>query len=196
MEIASKLESLPTELKLAIFDQLPDISTLLALVRASSAFHNVYYADRERILTRVTLRQLATRTQTIRDGKPVDIWEFWLSDERYAHPYLKGELQSAITSSCAQAHAGKLHEMRLTVRQCWALGSVAWVEGWKADENGLPQCYDENDCYPNLYVNESGTNIVVVLGSAGTWPNTWSTTSPLLKWCFDWSEELERILDT
>ena len=92
MEIASELKSITTELKLAVIDQLTDISTLLALVYASSAFHKVYYADRESIVTMVTLRQHATRTQTIRHNKPAEIWELWLSKERYAHLYLNKEL--------------------------------------------------------------------------------------------------------
>ena len=53
----SKLESMPTELHIAILEQAPDINSLSALVLASPVIHKAYTIARLSILTKVTLRE-------------------------------------------------------------------------------------------------------------------------------------------
>ncbi len=56
--VASNLEALPTELKLKILRQLPDLATVSAIVHASPACHQLYRLARVEILTRFTIEHL------------------------------------------------------------------------------------------------------------------------------------------
>ena len=55
-----KMEALPSELKLQILCYV-DFRALRALVHASPAYHAIYQASREKILTRVTLHSLRVK---------------------------------------------------------------------------------------------------------------------------------------
>lgn len=65
MAQSSRLEVLPTELKLAVLNQLSDVKSLSALVHASPIFHKVYSLDRELILTKITIRELRNRPNSV-----------------------------------------------------------------------------------------------------------------------------------
>ncbi|MCJ1473543.1 hypothetical protein MMC13_002194 [Lambiella insularis] len=52
------IEGLPYELKVAILTRLPDLATLSALIHASPSFHQVYAAERVKVLSTVTIRDI------------------------------------------------------------------------------------------------------------------------------------------
>ena len=112
------LENLPNELKLAIFDHLPDMNTLSALVHASPIFHGVYFTHRQRIFTKATLRLLHSQIVG-RTGYPA-LWVFNIRG-----PELKPDLIRAFRSLVAQAHDRR--NLRLTIEQCLALQTVRWI---------------------------------------------------------------------
>lgn len=64
---SAPLHDLPYELKLEVLESMDCVSDLINLVRASSQYHAVYMANREAILTKVTLRLL--------EARQVDIFE-------------------------------------------------------------------------------------------------------------------------
>lgn len=61
------LDTLPIELQIKILKLLSDVSILYSLVHASPAYHSVYAANREVILTNVTFNEL--------QGRSIDILE-------------------------------------------------------------------------------------------------------------------------
>jgi len=116
------LEDLPVELRLMIFPHLPDVSTLSALVRASPAYHAVYAAHQEEILSHFTVKELGNRNADILT--PASFVEVNTPDNEAR----KSHLRSAIP---AYHRAVQQHKHpRLTVEQCLALLAIRDVVRW------------------------------------------------------------------
>jgi len=134
MATNSKLESMPTELKIAVLEQLPDIKTLSALIHASPIFHAVYLANREEILTSTTLHELSTK------DRPISIDEL-LKAAALCHLVTKNgkldpNLEPAIKACQAQARAnsGKVC-LKLSVDHCIALRTLLFYYGCEIAES-------------------------------------------------------------
>ena len=138
----SKLESLPAELQLDIFNILPDTSTLSALIHATPILYGVYASNRSKILTGCTLRELRTRVRGPRIYMPICQWDVWLRTKNI-DPNLEPAIASYRAQSCDDRRIDKI---RLSVEQCIALRTVAgisavvesatWAEtaAWKGTE--------------------------------------------------------------
>lgn len=138
----SKLESLPAELQLEILNNLPDISTLSALVHATPILRRVYASNREKILTGCTLRELRTRVREPKIYMPIYHWNLQLRTE-----HIDPHLEPAIASYRAQSQDGTINKIRLSVEECIALRTVVrisavietatWLEtaAWKGSES-------------------------------------------------------------
>ena len=74
----SHLEKLPTELKIKLMKFSSDPHTLINLFQAFSAYHKVYAANCDAILTSVTFRELEHRSMDILKPTPfaqIRIWQ-------------------------------------------------------------------------------------------------------------------------
>ena len=176
METSSKLECLPTELKIIILERLADIKTLSALVHASPAFHRVYTANRERIFTIHTLRQL---NRCVRINKrPLAMWEILVFGEE-----MQSNLKPAIQSCCAQAHAGKAANIRLPIYQCLALRKVVQIRYWKTERPGAARFYPA-EFHEHPRFRTPVPSFCVLMGRYGS----------KQEWELDWIEALEMVL--
>ena len=119
------LKDLPVELRLMIFPYLPDITTLSALVHASPAYHAAYAAyaaNREKIFTCFTIKELKNRDADILT--PASFVEVNTPDNEARRSYLK----SAVPAYLQAVEEHK--EPRLTVEQCLALLAIRNVVRW------------------------------------------------------------------
>lgn len=138
---SSMLESLPTELKLAILEHIPDVQTLVALVHASPILYRLCSDDRERYLTRCALRDLRSRSERINPTKPTSFWYLHMKPLRIHN--ISRDLKPAIDSCCAQVQAHRFDQIKLTVPQCFALQDIESISRWRVGNPG------PNDCNPN-----------------------------------------------
>ena len=90
------LDSLPTEIKIVLLYQIPDVATLSALVHASPCYHSLYLALREEVLTCITFRELSARN--VRIITPLSFAQVRVRG--YGEP--RRELQAALWSICDQ----------------------------------------------------------------------------------------------
>lgn len=131
MTTNSKMESMPTELKIVLLEQMPDINTLSALVHASPIFHAVYLVNREEVLTKTTLRELSTRKQ------PIDIDELLkpaaLCNIVTRNGDLNPNLKPAIRACHAQAN--DTDGLKLSVGNCIALRTLCFYYRWQVVES-------------------------------------------------------------
>ena len=176
METSSKLECLPAELKVIILQQLADIRTLSALVHASPAFHEVYTANRERIFTIHTLRQL-NRCVRI-NQRPLAVWEILVHGEE-----IEPNLKPAIQSCCVQAHAGKAANIRLPIHQCLALRKVVQIGYWKTVGSEVARFYPA-ESYKPPKLRTRIPSFRVLMGRFGC----------SAEWKLEWIEALEMVL--
>ena len=133
MATNSKLERLPTELKIALLQQMPDINTLSALIHASPIFHAVHLANREDVLTKTTLQELSTRKRSINIDellKPATLCHVVTKIGK-----LDQNLKLAIKACHAQvrANSGKVC-LKLSVEHCIALRTFCFYYGWQIAE--------------------------------------------------------------
>jgi len=200
MATDSKLESMPTELKIALLERVPDINTLSALVHASPIFHAVYLANREDILTETTLQELSSRDQTLSIDelvKPAALCNIVTKNGE-----LDLNLEPAIISCQAQAQAqarangGKIC-ITLSVDHCIALRTLLSYYGWQIARslNSGPdqhlliytingRTYEEwsdpiRDCFVHVLVlGDYDPGLICHSGSPmlgiGSAPDTWS----------------------
>lgn len=117
------LESLPPELIHIVLRQLPDFNSLSALVHASPVYHAVYLSSRERILSKITIRTLQTRTTNQLNLNRRNGGSTVCRQGNYSHPLLKTALVSCIT----QAQAGQCSRLSLSIGQCIALLTIERV---------------------------------------------------------------------
>lgn len=161
--VHSILESIPTEIKLAVFEELSDFASLSALVHASPIFHQVYLNSREQILTKIIFLELRSRVKHGNLEKLIPTWTLTLKSHD-----TKPEVKSAIIACCAQAHISRKEDTRLSVPQCLALrnitsilrGSVPRIilsfrNGPLAKSNG-PKCYVKRETKSTIQVLPTG----------------------------------------
>ncbi len=126
MASANKVESLPTELIMAILSQVSDIKTLSALVHASPRLHAVYSTVRESVLTKTVLRELGTK------GSPLDLKAFLKPAGVYClyttNKMLDPNLQSAVKR--CQIQNSKAVDIILNISHCVALRTIVFYYGW------------------------------------------------------------------
>jgi hypothetical protein len=131
MASASKLDSLPTELMMAILGQVPDVKTLSALVHASPRLHAVYSAVRESVLTKAILRELGTKDLPLDIEaflKPAGVYCLFTTKET-----LDPNLRPAVKS--CQVQSSKAVDIILSVNQCIALRTIVSYYGWSIVED-------------------------------------------------------------
>ena len=97
MATSCVLDSLPTEIKILLLRQIPDVATLSAVVHASPCYHSLYLAVREEVLTAITFRELSARNVCI--ITPLSFAQVRVRG--YGEP--RRELQAALWSICDQA---------------------------------------------------------------------------------------------
>ena len=97
MATSCVLDSLPTEIKILLLHQIPNVATLSALVHASPCYHSLYLALREEVLTSITFRELSARN--VRIITPLSFAQVRVRG--YGEP--RRELQAALWSICDQA---------------------------------------------------------------------------------------------
>lgn len=188
MMALSKLESMPTEIHLAILEQLLDISSLSALVLASPILYQAYLIDQETILTKATLRELNERVQ----GDIIPFvschWELGIQGEDS-----KENLQPAIMSLGKQAHTRKPHDIRLTLEHCNALLTIwAMHRQIRACHGGDQWCtctaYPTEYCFGDWYWRKG----------MGVWLHPEEVEDYMYdqtpQWWVDWSRTLEVIM--
>ena len=126
-------EYLPSEIKLLIMRQLPDIASLRSLVFASPHCHQVYRSTRNETFTASTLRTLATRNLLFETPtKHLDILLYGNETPGDLHV-------NAIHQVYAQMYAKQT--VCLEIKQCLALLCIEDCARWCADESS----FDEND---------------------------------------------------
>jgi len=131
MATNNKLESMPTELKIALFEQLPDIDTLSALIHASPIFHAVYLAHREDILTKTTLQEMSTKDQSLNINELVK--SAVLCHLGTKNGKLNPNVEPAIQA--CQAQANTTTDIKLTVDHCIPLRTLCFYYGWQIAES-------------------------------------------------------------
>ena len=196
MAIVNRSERLPEELKLAIIDVLPNFSTLSALIHASPNFYRTYAGNREKVLTKFTIQQLAKQVASIPNRGPTTLWVL----------LIKGlepdpDLRSAILSCCAQARAGTKEAITLTVSQCIALRTVIWMDGSKNTNLRVAIGNEEylkilwtNEEYLKMLWNFSNYTKVMLPSAAEYLPERLPQESIRYVWHVEWHEELDAIL--
>lgn len=116
------LEDLPVELRLVIFPHLPDVTTRSALVHASPAHHAAYAANRDKIFTHSTMKELENRNADILT--PASFVEVQTSDNEARKSHSKTVIPAY--HQAVQEHK----EPRLTIEQCLALLAIRNVVRW------------------------------------------------------------------
>ena len=137
----SSIETLPTELKLEILELVPDLKSMGALVHASPSYHQLYVAERERTLTRLTLADLAER------GIELPEHRMAILDYSVRDGFPSRRLQETLRAYYSQL-ASKVRFLRLKVWQCIELLNLSDVVCWWATENDVgcsrllnPRCF-------------------------------------------------------
>ncbi len=130
MATNSKIESMPTELKIALLEQVSDIHSLSALIHASPIFHAVYLANREDILTKTTLQEMSTKDQSL------NINELMKSAVVCHLGTKNGKLNPNVEPAiiACQAQANTTTDIKLTVDHCIALRTLRFYYGWQIAE--------------------------------------------------------------
>jgi hypothetical protein len=145
MAIDSKLESMPTELKIALLEQVSDIHSLSTFIHASPIFHAVYLANREDILTKTTLPELSTKNQSLNIDellKPAGLCHLVTKAGD-----LDANLEPAIKAGHAQAN--NTTDIKLSVDHCIALRTLLFYYSWQIEESHLPTPHIHLVAYPN-----------------------------------------------
>ena len=177
MVTATRLEHLPTEIKIDILYLLSDIATLSAIVHASPTFHNAYTIDREKILTRTTFRQLRARAEIVTTLKPKALWILKVHGKQ-----MDFNLRSTIEFCCTKARAGKLDKIKLSVNQCIALGTVKEASNYDVPAIDAKYPWSKG---PEILIYVSGEETRIVGRTDET---------PYFKvWEVEWSEFLKDI---
>jgi hypothetical protein len=79
----ASLDSLPTELKVAIITNVRDLQTLNCLIKASPSYHNIYLSQRQNFLTKALVGAVDPRIDYVARGILVDSdWASLQRDER------------------------------------------------------------------------------------------------------------------
>lgn len=161
MASANKLDSLPTELSMAILGYVPDVRTLSALVHASPKLHAVYSAVRESVLTRATLRELGTKDLALDIEaflKPAEVYCLYTT-QKTLDPHSRPAVKSC------QVQSSKAVNIILSVSQCIALRTLVSYYGWSVVEDdplgtqGCSKMY-RNSAVPFLLRMAPGTRTV------------------------------------
>lgn len=116
------MENLSPELKLQVFDQIQEVSTLSALVHASPAFHIVYAAHRSEIFLKLTLRNL--KSHGIVFTKPIHWAEVCVKSGKGARRTLRRTLETV------SAQIESKSPINLTIEECLALLNVVHINTW------------------------------------------------------------------
>lgn len=120
------INSLPVELKIHILAAIEDLSTLSAIVHASSAFHKIYAAHRPKILTQITLGSLKARGIVF--TTPIQWAEVcFKTGKQYREPLREEQplLLSAFQSINKRLQSDSKTPMVFDVQQCLCLLKIA-----------------------------------------------------------------------
>lgn len=183
----SKLESMPTEIHFAILEHLLDLSTLLALLRASPMFYRAYSVHLENILTKLTLRELIKRVKGDIVPRLPCYWELGLLGT-----HINPRLKPAIISLTEQATTCDAVDIRLPLEHCIALLGIWAMHRWTVDEQGedwwctCPPRTTEF-CF-GISCWGKGNGIVLHANEVKDHKGRGIT-----QWCVDWSATLEMI---
>ena len=146
------IEALPTEVKIGILRQVPDIATLRSIIFACPAFHQSYLIARKEVLTLATLSQLQKRQIHILDAVPY--MEVCLEENRRPDLSLHTILQTVFD----QFKAGK--PIKLEITDCICLlkikGAKRWVLNSKSEAKALDY-FSTTVSYPLGHRNYYGT---------------------------------------
>ena len=120
-------EYLPSEIKLLIFQHLPNVAFLRALVHASPHCHQVYRSTRNQSLTSSTIRTLASRDLGFE------------TPTRYllVHPYSNKIPNNFLGDAIRRVHAQNRSKKPIgsAVEQCLALSGVKDSARWSFDRD-------------------------------------------------------------
>lgn len=119
-----------------LLNNLDDIKCLRSLVLVSPSFHQIYLANRERVLTKATFRELQSRSRTMNIPSLIAVSEVGFKDDEPPPE----ELKSAINSIYDYFHKEQVSSPKknptkrglvLSVAQCLALLIIEYLVAWE-----------------------------------------------------------------
>lgn len=106
-------------------------------------------------------------------------------------------LSPAITSICAQAHAGEAHSIRLSVDQCVASHTVIRVQGWNLvetdDDRIIFSCGEKEKDLAEIFWNRTVDTEISIPGN-GHFGHVSRGGANSYQWQIQWSKVLDRVL--
>ncbi|KAG7005819.1 monooxygenase [Physcia stellaris] len=142
----SGLELLPSEIKLLILENLPDVKTLDSIEEASPSMKQISRALYTRVVTAVTLNELVNRDIDIFSLAHCSLVEILAVSYKSSRLYLSDDLEAALRSLKAQMNDPQRKVLLLDTCSCLALREIRGLVRWNV-------CFDENRVVSTTYMN-------------------------------------------